>query len=106
MKLVQAAAKAAPLPVQDANSANTRSPTVSRSVTRIPSVPTWVQVWPPLWVAHSPGPNAHPSLVLRKRIWLTPVAPSGGPVTGAGTPLQVFPASSVRATEVQYCVAH
>ena len=99
------AANAAPVPVQEANSANARLPTVSRAVTRRPFVTTWVQVWPPSCVANSPGPNAHPSDRLRNRTWLTPVAPSAGPVTGAGTPVQVFPASSVRAIEVQYCVA-
>ncbi len=91
--------------MQEANSANARPPTVSRSVTRSPSVATWAQVCPPSCVAYSCGPNAQPSAPLRNRIWLTPVAPSAGPVSGAGTPVQVFPASSVRATEVQYCVA-
>ena len=66
---------------------------------------TRVQVWPPSWVANSSGPNAQPSAAFRNLIWLTPVAPSGAPVSGAGTPAQVFPASSVRATEVQYWVA-
>ena len=36
MKLVHRAANAWPPPVQEANSANTRLPTVSRSVTRNP----------------------------------------------------------------------
>ena len=90
-------------PVQDANSPNARSPTVSTSVTRSPSVATWAQVLAAVVVAYSSGPNAHPSAPFRNRIWLTPAAPSGGPASGAGTPLQVFPASSVRATEVQYC---
>ena len=44
-------------------------------------------------------------LKLRNLIWLTPVAPSGPPVTGAGTPVQVPPPLSVRAIEVQYWVA-
>ena len=98
-------ANAAPVPVQEANSANARWPTVSRSVTRRPLVATWAQVWPPSWVANSSGPNAQPSSPLRNRTWLTPVAPSAGPVSGAGTPVQVFPVSSVRASEVQYDVA-
>ncbi len=102
MKLVHPAANACPLPVHDANSANTRLPTVSRSVTRSPWVLTCVQVCPPVWVTHSSGPNAQPSVRLRNLIWLTPVAPSGAPVTGAGTPVQVPPPSSVRAIEVQY----
>ena len=42
---------------------------------------------------------------MRNLIWLTPVAPSGAPVTGAGTPVQVPPPLSVRAIEVQYWVA-
>ena len=105
MKLVHPAANACPLPVHDANSANTWLPTVSRSVTRSPLVLTCVQVCPPVWVTHSSGPNAHPSCKLRNLIWLTPVAPSGPPVTGAGTPVQVPPPLSVRAIEVQYWVA-
>ena len=106
MKLVHCAANADPAPEHDANSPNARSPTVSTSVTRSPLVATCFQVCPPSWVANSSGPNAHPSFPLRNRIWLTPVAPSGGPVSGAGTPIQVFPALSVRATEVQNWVAH
>ena len=106
VKLVHWAANACPLPVHDANSANTRLPTASRSVTRRPSVLTCVQLRPPVWVTHSSGPNAHPSVRLRNLIWLTPVAPAGAPVSGAGTPVQVWPALSVRATEVQYGVAH
>jgi hypothetical protein len=42
---------------------------------------------------------------LRNRIWLTPVALSPAPVSGAGTPVQLSPASSVRATDVQNSVA-
>ena len=80
-----------PPPVHDAHSANTRLPTVSRSVTRSPWVSTGAQVLPPVWVTHSSGPNAHPSFRLRNLIWLTPVAPSGAPVSGAGTPAQVLP---------------
>src|ERR1700722_1303651 len=99
------AANAGPVPVQDANSANARLPTVSRSVTRSPFVTTWVQVCPPAWLPCTCGPNAHPSRLSRNRTWPTPAAPSAGPVTGAGTPLQVFPASSVRAPEVQSSVA-
>ena len=91
--------------MHDAHSAYTRLPAVSRSVTRSPSVSTGVQVLPPVWVTNRPGPNAHPSVRSRNLIWPTPVAPSGAPVSGAGTPDQVLPASSVRATEVQYCVA-
>lgn len=91
--------------MQDANRPNARLPTVSTCVTRSPPVPTRVQLRPPSWVAYSSGPNAHPSASFRNRIWLTPVAPSGAPVSGAGTPLQVFPPSSVRATDVQYLVA-
>jgi len=102
---VHPAANAAPVPVQAANRANARSPTVSRSVTRSPFVTTWDQVRPPSWVANSCGPYAHPSDRSRNRTWLTPVAPSAGPVTGAGDPAQVLPASPVRAIEVQYCVA-
>ena len=105
MKLVQWAPNACPLPVQDANSANARLPTVSRSVTRSPWVSTCVQVCPPVSVAHSSGPNAQPSVRLRNLTWLTPVAPSGAPVIGACTPAQVRPALSVRAIEVQYWVA-
>ena len=105
MKLVHPAANACPLPVHDANSANARLPTVSRPVTRSPWVLTCVQVRPPVWVTHSSGPNAQPSVRFRNLIWLTPVAPSGAPANGAGTPAQVRPALSVRATEVQYWVA-
>src|SRR5271165_2656943 len=101
VKLVHPAANACPPPVQDANSANARLPTVSRSVTRSPWVSTCVQVCPPVWVTHSSGPNAHPSLELRNLTWLTPVAPSAAPVIGAGAPAQVRPALSVRAIEVQ-----
>ncbi len=98
-------ANAGPVPEHDANNANARLPTVSRSVTRSPWVSIRVQCSPPSWVANRSGPNAHPSLRLRNLIWPTPVAPSGGPASGAGTPVQDFPASSVRATEVQYWVA-
>ena len=105
MKLVHPAANACPLPVHEANSAKARLPAVSRSVTRSPWVSTCVQVCPPVWVTHSSGPNAHPSFRLRNLTWLTPVAPSGAPVSGAGTPAQVRPALSVRAIEVQYGVA-
>ena len=42
---------------------------------------------------------------MRNLIWLSPVAPSAGPAIGAGTPVQVRPASLVRATEVQNWVA-
>ena len=105
MKLVHPAANACPLPVHEANSAKARLPTVSRSVTRSPSVSTCVQVCPPVWVTHSSGPNAHPSFRLRNLTWLTPVVPSGAPVSGAGTPAQVRPALPVRASEVQYGVA-
>ncbi len=38
---------------------------------------------------------------MRNLIWLSPEAPSGAPAIGAGTPVQVLPASSVRATDVQ-----
>ena len=69
-------------------------------------MPTAVQCWPPSCVAYSWGPNAQPSSVLRNRIWLTPDAPSGAPAAGAGTPYQLRPALSVRATDVQYWVAH
>ena len=106
VKLVHPLANAAPRPVQVAKTANTQSPTVSRSVTRCPWVSTCAQTCPPSWVAHSSGPNAHPSSRLRNRIWLTPVAPSAAPVSGAGTPAQLSPASSVRATDVQNSVAH
>src|SRR5579859_3998469 len=105
VKLVHPLANAAPLPVQVANTANTRSPTVSRAVTRCPWVSTCAQACPPLWVAHSSGPNAHPSARLRNRIWLTPLAPWAAPVSGAGAPVQLFPVSSVRATDVQNSVA-
>src|SRR5579862_927086 len=105
VKLVHPLANAAPPPVQVAKTANAQSPTVSRAVTRCPWVSTGAQVCPPSWVAHSCGPNAHPSSRLRNRIWLTPVAPSAAPVSGAGTPVQLFPALSVRATDVQNSVA-
>src|SRR5579862_8945341 len=105
VKLVHPLAKAAPSPVQVAKTANAQSPTVSRAVTRCPWVSTGAQTCPPSWVAHSSGPNAHPSSRLRNRIWLTPVAPSAAPVSGAGTPVQLSPASSVRATDVQNSVA-
>src|SRR5271154_2321095 len=101
VNVVHWAANADPLPGHEANTANARSPTVSRSVTRSPSVFTWVQVWPRSWVANSCGPNAHPSMPLRNLIPPPPVAPLGAPASGAGTPNQVFPALSVRATEVQ-----
>lgn len=55
--------------------------------------------------AEHDGPNAQPFSAFRHLSWLTPVAPSGAPVTGAGTPVHVFPASPVRASEVQYPVA-
>src|SRR5580692_1958230 len=42
VNLVHWAANAGPLPVHEANTANARSPTVSRSVTRSPPVFTWV----------------------------------------------------------------
>ena len=106
MKLVHWAAKAEPVPLQVAKIAKARLPTVSRLVTRWPPVGTCVQCWPPSWVAHSCGPNAQPFVVSRNRIWLTPDAPSGAPVTGAWTPYQLCPALSVRATDVQYAVAH
>src|SRR5215467_2258544 len=75
--------------------------TVSRPVTRIPWAGICAQVCPPSWVAYSCGPNAQPLTPSRERIWLTPVPPFGGPVTGAGTPCQAVPASLVAATEVQ-----
>ena len=52
-------------------------------------------------MAYNCGPNAQALTPFRDRIWLTPVPPSGAPVTGAGTPCQVEPPSSVAATEVQ-----
>src|SRR6202012_760274 len=69
-------------------------------VTRSPCVSTCVQSWPPSCVTNRAGPNAQPSLRLRKRISLTPAAPSGGPAAGACTPPQLRPASLVRATQV------
>ena len=59
-----------------------------------------------MWVENSSGPYAHPSFRSRNLIWLSPVAPSAAPAIGAGTPVQVRPALSVRATEVQNWVAH
>src|ERR1019366_7186613 len=90
--------------VHCAHTANARSPRASNAVTRIPPVLTCVQVWPPSWVANNSGPNAQPSSVSRKRIWLTPADPSGAPVTGARTPYQVAPPLSVRAIDVQSCL--
>src|SRR5215472_14441939 len=98
---VQPAAKSAPVPVQRATTANAWLPTVSRLSTRRPPSGTAVQLWPLLWVAHSAGPNAHPFTPSRNRIWLTPVPPSGGPVSGACRPYQVRPALSVLAMDVQ-----
>ena len=77
--------------------ANARSPTVSRSVTRSPSVSTWRPGLPAVVGREQLRPE-RPAVVARLRnlIWLTPVAPSAGPASGAGTPGQVCPASSVR----------
>src|SRR5690348_6373619 len=75
--------------------------TVSRPVTRIPCVGIRAQCCPPSWVAYNCGPNAQALTPSRERIWPAPVAPFGAPVTGAGTPCQVEPPSSVAATEVQ-----
>jgi hypothetical protein len=83
VKLVQRDAKSAPVPVQRAQTANTRRPLASSAVTRRPPVAIWVQVRPALWVAHSCGPNAQPSLRVRNRIWLTPVGPFGPWAGGA-----------------------
>ncbi len=79
------------VPVQLANSAKARLPAVSRPVTRRPEVRSGFQRAPPVWVTQSPGPNAQPSWRSRKRSWLTPVPPDGGPVCGALTPYQVAP---------------
>src|SRR5690348_14753066 len=100
-KLVQPAAKSAPVPAQRAQIANATPLTVSRPVTRIPWVGIRCQVRPLSWVAYNCGPNAHPWTPSSDLTWLTPVPPSGGPVTGAGMPCQIWPASSVRASEVQ-----
>ena len=106
LKRVHCAAKLDPVPEQEPKMAKARSPTVSRSVTRSPPVFTGFQVPPPSWVENSSGPKAQPLVVLRNRIWPTPVGPAGRRPFGAGPPDQVCPASSVRATEVQYEVAH
>jgi hypothetical protein len=98
---VQPAAHAPPVPVHRAQTANTRRPAVSSASTRSPPVLTWLQAWPPSWVAHRPGPNAHPSVPSRNRSWLTPADPSGAPVTGALTPCQLRPPSPVPASDVQ-----
>src|SRR6516165_2525689 len=74
---------------------------VSRSITRMPWVSILVQCWPLSWVAYSCGPNAQPSTPLRDRTPLTPRAPSGGPVTGAGMPCHVPPPLRVTAMDVQ-----
>src|SRR5690349_6361011 len=100
-KLVQPAAKSAPVPAQRAQIANATPLTVSRPVTRIPWVGIRCQVWLPSWVAYNCGPNALPWTPSRDLIWLTPLLPSGAPDTGAGLPSQLRPASLVRATEVQ-----
>ena len=60
---VQPAAQLAPVPVHCAHTAKTRWPAVSSAVTRSPPVLICCQLCPPSWVAHSSGPNAHPSLV-------------------------------------------
>ena len=52
-------------------------------------------------MAHSSGPKAQPYVSLRNLIALTPVAPFGPPVSGAGPPCQLCPALSVRAIDVQ-----
>ena len=69
--------------MQRAQTANTRRPLASSAVTRRPPVAIWVQLRPALWVAHSCGPNAQPSLRVRNRIWLTPVGPFGPWAGGA-----------------------
>src|ERR1700690_332741 len=100
------AAKPDPVPVQSwPSTANASLPTVSRLSTRSEPVEIFAQDWPPSWVAHSSGPKAHPLSRSRNRIWPTPADPSGGPVSGACTPYQDAPVLSVRATDVQYCVA-
>src|ERR1019366_894938 len=104
-KLSQCAPYAAPSPPQLARSAKARLPAVSRPVTLSPEVCSCRQ-WPPLsWLTHSCGPKAQPSL-LRKRIWLTPVAPRGAPVSGALTPYQLAPQLDGPASDVQERAAH
>ena len=88
-------------PEQVAHSANARSPAVSRSVTRAPRVSTWFHVFPASCVAHSSGPNAQPLVPSRNLMPLTPCAPLGPVVAGAGPPCQVLPASLVKAIDVQ-----
>src|SRR5437764_6444191 len=99
--VVQSAAKSAPALAHWAHTAKTMWLTVSRPITRIPWVGTTAQCRPPSWVAYNCGPNAQALTPSSDRIWLTPVPPSGAPVTGAGTPCQVVPPSLVAATEVQ-----
>src|ERR1700733_12969621 len=83
------------------NSAQARPLTVSRSVTAALPVGTRDQDSPPSSVAHRSGPNAQPCSSSANRMPLTPGAFSGPSATGAGRPLQVWPPSCVRATEVQ-----
>ncbi len=101
MKSVQCDAKPGPVPVQRAQTANTRWPLASSAVTRQPPVWIRVHVLPASWVAHSCGPNAQPSLRVRNRIWLTPVAPSGPWVGGGMTLRHAAPAVSVRRRTMQ-----
>src|SRR5262249_21120692 len=100
--LVQLAANRFALPPEQvAHRANARLPAASKSVTLLPLVFTWVQFCPALCVAHSSGPNAQPLTPSRNRSPLTPVAPTGPVVAGAGSPRQVLPVSPVRAIDVQ-----
>jgi len=101
VKPVQCDAKSGPVPVQRAHTANTCCPRVSSAVTRRPPVGIWVHVWPPSWVAHSCGPNAQPSLSVRNRTWLTPVAPAGPWVGGGVTARHAAPPASVRWSTTQ-----
>ena len=94
--------------VQSPNNAKARPLAVSRSVTAEPPVFTECQCSPPSSVAQSSGPNAQPYFALRNRSPVTPVAAIGPPTAGAGSPCQVRPPSSVRATDVQileFCCA-
>src|SRR5262249_56180028 len=55
----------------------------------------------PGWWSSTWGRSAQRWPPSRNRSWLTPVAPSGAPASGADTPYQVWPPSSVAAMEVQ-----
>jgi hypothetical protein len=90
-KLVHPDANARPCPAHDADSANTRSPTAPRSITRPGSALSGRHVAPPLWVAYSAGPYAQPSRTLRNLIWLTPDDPFGASVAGAAMADQLLP---------------